>query len=106
MKIRPRASTRGLDQQGYDSLSAPASRSQPANFGPKLIDFLLLLFDGIEHGPEDRVIINLQVTVFISGYRFRNNVLYRLSAKANVFGVRFEAERCRVCTHNVPGSAA
>src|SRR6266542_3538113 len=52
----------------------------------------LLLFDRIQHCPEDRVVIYEQVAFVILRDRLGDNFLHGLRAKADVFPARFNAE--------------
>ena len=44
----------------------------------KLFYCLLLLFDGIEHGPQDGIVINQQVALVVLAHRLRNDLLHGL----------------------------
>ena len=56
-------------------------------------NFLLLFLNRIEHGPDDRIVVDLQVTVCVSRNGFRNDLLQRLRAEANILTVGLESQR-------------
>ena len=74
-------------------LSSPACRcTQPANLLFQFIDLFLLLLDRVEHGPDDWITFDHQVTVAVRGYGFGNNLLHRLCGEADVFTFRLDAQ--------------
>src|ERR1700687_1383958 len=67
-------------------LSAPVrSRAQLLHFCFQVDDLFLLLFDRVEHRPEDRVAVDHQVAPAVLSHSFGNNLLKRLSSKADMF---------------------
>ena len=76
-------------------LSCPFARSrlQLTDLAFQFRDLLLLLFDCVKHGPEDRVVVNHQVAGGVFGHGFRNNFLQRLSSETDVFSLRVKTQR-------------
>src|SRR6185436_7317971 len=56
-------------------------------------DLFLLLFDRIEHGPDDWIVVDHQVSISVSRNRFRDYLLHCLGAEADVFALRLDAQR-------------
>src|SRR5207247_880383 len=75
-------------------LSCPPARSrlQFTDLAFQFRDLFLLLFDRIEHRPEDWVAVDHQVALAVLSDGFRNDLLHCLSSKANVFSIRLKAE--------------
>ena len=48
-------------------------------------NLLLLLFDRVEHRPEDRIVVDHQIAVRILADRFRDDLLQGLGAKTDLF---------------------
>jgi hypothetical protein len=46
-------------------------RAHLLDFFSQLLDFFLLLFDRVEHGPDDRIVVDEQIALVILFYGFR-----------------------------------
>src|ERR1043165_9026927 len=63
-------------------------RTQLANLSFQLDDLLLLLFDRVEHGPDDGIVVDHQVTVRILRDGFGNHLLHGLRSETDVLAWR------------------
>src|SRR5215213_8380216 len=81
---------------GYSAggLFSPPSRSWLyfPDLSFQLLDLLLLLFDGVEHRPENRVIVDHQIAATGLSHRFGDDLLHGLRAEADVFAAGFEPQ--------------
>ena len=68
MAAKPQNEDRMNEPKRASSSADPSSvrgRLQAPNLSLELLDLLLLLFDGVEHGPQDRVAVDQQVAFVI-----------------------------------------
>ena len=58
-----------------------------------LLNLGLLLFDRVEHGPKNWIVIHEQIAIGVRGDSFGNDLLHGLRAKADMFAFGLNAER-------------
>ena len=66
--------------------------SQLLNLSLQLLYLCLLLFDRIEHCPENRIAMNYQITARTLSHRFWDKSLQRLSAESDVLAIGLQLE--------------
>ena len=67
--------------------------ARPVELLLQLFDFLLLLFDGIEHRPQNRIVVDLQIAAGCAAHSFGQHALHGLGAEADVFALAPQPQR-------------
>ena len=82
----------GFLQRRYFLLLLSRQLSLRFNQLALLLDLRLLLFDSVEHGPEDWIVVDYQIPVACLTYCFGNHFLYCLRTEPDVFSVGFQLQ--------------
>ena len=56
------------------------------------LELRLLLFDRIQHGPHDWIVVDNQVSLIVFRHGIGNDLLHRLRAEADVLAIRLQIQ--------------